>query len=308
MPEDNNQNKEYDFLFPPLLKTAFNTWFNLAQAHPDTTDNSQKTKTAVSNRFVEQWQKNSELMKSFSQTMSEPESVAAALNAINTLPEIIFKMAKSGWEAGIQSQQHIVAKIGKIGERAEAYKFGNLDQEAFRALTDIYEKELRQYSRIPQLGLTRFYQERFNELLDKKNLFETTAAEFISIICLPIEKSFKVFQEKLQSMAQDGAMPKDLKESYEIWIKILEGHYMSLFQSKEYTNALHNTLDKLEDFVLAKNDALRDILQFLPVPTTSEMDELYKEFYHLKKRVKELEKKAKSAKEDKYDSDAVRNK
>jgi polyhydroxyalkanoate synthesis regulator phasin len=69
---------------------------------------------------------------------------------------------------------------------------------------------------------------------------------------------------------------------------------MNLFQSKEYTDALHNTLDKMEDFVLAKNDALRDILQFLPIPTTKEMDELYMEFYQLKKRVKELENKIKS--------------
>lgn len=298
MPKNNNQNKEFDFLFPPFIKTAFNTWSNFAQVKPDISGNGEKYKFNANNRFVEQWQKNSELMKSYSKTMSEPESVASSIKAINTLPEIIFKMVRSGWEAGIQSQKHIIAKIGKIGERAEAYKFDNLDQEVFRALTDIYEKEIRQYFQIPQLGLTRFYQERFTELLDKQNLFETTAAEFISIICLPIEKSVKVFQEKLQSMAQEGVMPKDLKENYEIWIKILEGHYMSLFQSKEYTVALHNTLDKLEDFVLAKNDALQDILQFLPVPTTKEMDELYKEFYDLKKRVKELEKRAKSAKDD----------
>ena len=233
-------------------------------------------------------------MKTFSQTMSEPESAAAAVKAINTLPEIILKMAKSGWEAGFQTQQHILEKIGKIGRRAEAYNFDNLDQEVFRALTDIYEKELRQYLQIPQLGLTRFYQERFNSMLDKKNLFETTAAEFLSIICLPIEKSCKVFQEKLQSMAQEGKLPKDAKDNYAIWVKILEGHYMSLFKSKEYTDALHNTMDKMEDFILAKNQVLQDILQFLPIPTTKEMDDLYKEFHQLKKRVKELEKKVKS--------------
>lgn len=297
MSENNSQNKESDLPFSFWMKAALNSWSNLAQAQPGTTGNDQKSKAAVNNRFVEQWQKNSELMKSFSQTMSEPESFAAAVKAINTLPEIILKMTQSGWEAGIQSQKHVFEKIGKIGQRAEAYKFDNLDQEVFRALTDIYEKEFRQYFHIPQLGLTRFYQERFNKLLDKKNLFETTVAEFISIICLPIEKSVKVFQDKLQSMAQEGEIPKDIKENYEIWIKILEGHYMSLFQSKEYVAALHNTLDKLEDFVLAKNDALRDILQFLPVPTTHEMDELYKEFYDLKKRVKKLEKKAKSGQE-----------
>jgi polyhydroxyalkanoate synthase subunit PhaE len=295
MPQDNNQNKETDFLFPFWLKASTDVWSNLAQAIPDTENDGQKSKIGAGNRFVEQWQKNLKLMKSFSQTMSEPESAAAAINAINTLPEIISKMVKSGWEASFQTQQHILEKAGKIGKRVEAYNFDNLDQEVFKALTDIYEKELRQYFHIPQLGLSRFYQERFNELLDKQNLLETTLAEFFSIIYLPIEKSFKVLQEKLQNMAQEGMLPKEAKENYAMWIKILEGHYMSLFKSKEYTDALHNTIDKIEDFVLAKNNYMRDFLQFFPVPTNKEMDELYKEFHQLKKRVKELEKKVKSA-------------
>jgi polyhydroxyalkanoate synthase subunit PhaE len=295
MTQDNKPNKETDSLFPFWLKASFDIWSNLSQAMPKTEDDGQNSQTTARNRFEEQWHKNLKLMKSFSQTMSEPESAAAAIKAINTLPEIILKMAKSGWDASFQTQQHILEKAGKIGQRVEAYNFDNLDQEVFKALTDIYEKELRQYFHIPQLGLTRFYQERFNELLDKQNIFETTLAEFLSIIYLPIEKSFKVLQEKLQAMAQEGILPKEAKENYAIWVKILEGHYMSLFKSKEYTDALHNTLEKMEDFIVAKNETLRDILQFLPVPTNKEMDELYKELHHLKKRVKELEKKIKSA-------------
>jgi polyhydroxyalkanoate synthesis regulator phasin len=109
-----------------------------------------------------------------------------------------------------------------------------------------------------------------------------------------MEKSFKVLQEKLQSLAQEGLLPKEAKEQYAMWVKILEGHYMSLFKSKEYTDALHNTINKLEDFVLAKNETVRDFMQFLPVPTTKEMDDLYKEFHVLKKRVNQLEKKVKA--------------
>jgi polyhydroxyalkanoate synthesis regulator phasin len=204
-------------------------------------------------------------------------------------------MAKSGWEATFQIQQHLLEKAGKIGQRTEAYNFDNLDQEVFKASTEIYEKELQQYFHIPPLGLTRFYQERFNELLDKHNLFETTLAEFLSILYLPMEKSFKVLQEKLQTMAQEGILPKEAKENYAIWVKILEGHYMNLFKSKEYTDALHNTISKMEDYILARSEALYDILQFFPVPTNRDMDDLYKEFHLLKKRISELEKKVKSA-------------
>jgi len=127
-------------------------------------------------------------------------------------------------------------------------------------------------------------------MLDKHNLFETTLAEFLSILYLPMEKSFKVLQEKLQQMAEEGHLPSETKESYGMWLKILEGHYMNLFKSNEYTDALHRTLNKLEDFLIAKDDAMRDFLQLLPVVTHRDMDDLYKEFHLLKKRVKELEK------------------
>ncbi|HQP25872.1 MAG TPA: poly(R)-hydroxyalkanoic acid synthase subunit PhaE [Smithellaceae bacterium] len=275
----------------PWLKDATDMWLNLAQAVPSGTDSALKTQTAVQNRFTRQLETNLNLLKSFSRMMSEPESASAAANSFSALPEILLKMAGSGFDVAMQIQNHLMEKAGNIGKRTEAYNFDNLDQDVFKALTEIYEKELRQYLKIPPLGLTRFYQERFNELLDKHNLFETTLAEFLSILYLPMEKSFRVLQEKLQEMAEEGHLPSDTKESYGMWLKILEGHYMSLFKSKEYTDALHRTLNKLEDFLIAKNDTMRDFLQLMPVVTHRDMDDLYKEFHILKKRVRELEKK-----------------
>jgi len=251
----------------PWLKTAADMWLNMAKTMPPSSDTTLKTQTAVQNRFAEQLETNLNLLKSFSRMMSEPESASAAANSVSALPEILIKMARSGFDAAMQIQNHLMEKAGKIGKRTEAYNFDNLDQDVFKALTDVYEKELRQYLKIPPLGLTRFYQERFNELLDKHILFETTLAEFLSILYLPMEKSFKVLQEKLQEMAEQG-------------------------KSKEYTDALHRTLNKLEDFLIAKNDAMRDFLQLLPVVTHKDMDEMYKEFHLLKMRVKKLEKKA----------------
>jgi len=274
----------------PWMKTAADMWLNLAKAIPPNSDTAFKTQTAVQNRFAQQLETNLNLLKSFSRMMGEPESASAAANSVSALPEILMKMTKSGFDAAMQIQNHLMEKAGKIGKRTEAYNFDNLDQEVFKALSDVYEKELRQYLKIPPLGLTRFYTERFNEMLDKHNLFETTLAEFLSILYLPMEKSFKVLQEKLQQMAEEGHLPSEAKESYGMWLKILEGHYMSLFKSKEYTDALHRTLNKLEDFLIARNDAMNDLLQLLPVVTHKDMDDLHKEFYLLKKRVKELEK------------------
>jgi polyhydroxyalkanoate synthesis regulator phasin len=104
-------------------------------------------------------------------------------------------------------------------------------------------------------------------------------------------KSFSVIQEKLGQLSEAGELPEDSKQYYQMWIKILEGHYMTLFQSAEYIETLAKTMDALAEFSAAKNDLLQDLLNALPVSTQKDMDDLYHEIYLLKKRIKALEKK-----------------
>ena len=140
------------------------------------------------------------------------------------------------------------------------------------------------------MGLTRCYQERFAQAADKYNVFQATLAEFVSLLYLPVEKSFKVVQDQLAIMADEGKVPEKSKELYRMWVKVLEGHYMTLFKSPEYNQALSRILDSLGEFHVAKQQILQDAMKTLPVPTVQEMDELYKDIYLLKKRVRQLEK------------------
>jgi polyhydroxyalkanoate synthase subunit PhaE len=290
MTEENKQFQFSESSMFPFLQAVTDMWINMAKTMPTGSQTALKTQTALQNRFTQQLDTNLNLLKSFSQMMKQPESESAAANAISALPEILLKISKSGFDTAIRIQNHLLEKAGKIGKRTEAYNFENLDQETFKALNEIYEKEIQQYLNIPPLGLTRFYQERFNGMLNKHNIFETTLAEFLSILSLPMEKSFKVFQEKLQQMAEEGNIPTATKENYAMWLKILEGHYMNLFKSADYTEALHRVLKHFENFMIARNETMQDYLQMLPVVTTKDIDDLYKEFHILKKRVRELEK------------------
>jgi hypothetical protein len=82
--------------------------------------------------------------------------------------------------------------------------------------------------------------------------------------------------------------PEDFKEYYKRWLKILEGHYMTLFQSVEFIRTLTLTLHALEDFTTAKQELLSEAMAALGLPTRREMDDLYREIYLLKKSTKVL--------------------
>jgi polyhydroxyalkanoate synthase subunit PhaE len=286
---DEHQKEKIENLFPfaDWLKSGNDLWsffMKMAPAPPDA-----KPGQGAKGRNAESWENAMKMCQSLSSALSEPETAKAVFKGMGTLPDVFMKIAEATWDACFEMQKKNIERAGKIGQQVDAHQFESVDQEMFKTLKEIYAQELRQFFYTPQLGLARSYQERLNQFLDKLNLMQVVSAEFISILLIPFEKSFKGMQQQLDDMAKEGKLPKETKEYYNMFIKTLEGHYMTLFKSSEYKQALSELFNHLSEFIISKNEVLQDILQAMPVPTYREMDELYKDLYVLKKRVKYLE-------------------
>ena len=285
-----------EFIFTDWIKTSMAFWESMVSMWPtadtaeDTTlDSKQDGKPSRLQKSLESTQKT---WKAWSRIISEPETMETIFKGAGELPEILLKIAQTCTSSFVRFQQQWLEKAGKFQKSTQSYTFENLDEDAIKVWTQLYETELRKIFNIPQLGLTRFYQEKMIRSVDKFNIFQSSLTEFLRLLSLPMEKSFQIMQEKLTELADQGDLPEDSKTYYQMWIKILEGHYMTLFQSIEYTKILNKTLHSMSEFSEAKKELLQDtLLYMLPVPTQKEMDELYKEIYLLKKRIKELEKK-----------------
>jgi len=145
---------------------------------------------------------------------------------------------------------------------------------------------------MPQLGLTRFHQEKVNRALDKYTIFQSTFGEFLRLLYLPISHSLNALQDKMGEMVEKEELPGDTRIYYQMWIKTLEGHYMTLFQSPEYIQTLGKTLQSMSELTKARDDVLENMLSSLPIPKQKDLDDLYHELYILKKRIKMLEKKS----------------
>ena len=272
------------------LKAATDFWGPVMDMWSTASGKTDTTTKQEGSRAKKQLESALRSWKAMSSAMSEPEAGKSILEGIQTLPEIVLKMIQTGWDGYFKLQQQWYERLLRSGQSAEAYRFDNLDQDAVNVWREIYEKEFRPLLNIPQLGLTRVYQESANKALDQFNLFQAAIVEFLQILYLPMEKTTQVMQEKVAEMADDGQLPDDPKMYYQMWIKILEGHYMTLLKSPEYTNIMDRTLGAFENFVEAKNEILQNFLQILPVSTDKDMDELYQEIYLLKKRIREHEK------------------
>jgi hypothetical protein len=69
----------------------------------------------------------------------------------------------------------------------------------------------------------------------------------------------------------------DTKVYYNMWVKVLEGHFMTLFQTPEYVETLTRTVNALADFSAARDAAVEDMLSSLPVAKKTEVDDMARE-------------------------------
>lgn len=225
--------------------------------------------------------------------MAKPESISSLLKGSGAMPEMLLNLAQTSLGGFVKMQQNITDSLGRVGASAEAYKFQDIDENLFRIWTDIYEKEFKQFFQIPQLGLMRTYQEKNNQLADKYNFFQFTLSEFLNLLGLPFNRAMQVMQDKIGEMAENGTLPDDSNVYYNMWVKVLEGHYMTLYQTPEYVETMAKTINALADFSAAKNAVLEDMLSLFPVAKKSDMDDIARELYELKKRLRKLEKEQK---------------
>lgn len=273
------------------LKTAANFWENMARMTAGENDMfkffSQPQKGS-SYQAQQAWERGAQIVASYIAMLSEPENLDTLFKATDTVPEFIMKISRQVWEGYLETQKTWTESAVRIGKHEKAYNFDDIDHETFDTIRKIYEKEFQQYFYIPKIGLARCYQERASTAMDKYNIFQTALSEFIYMFYVPLEKSMVAMQEKVKEMVESGEIKENYKEYYSTWIKILEEHYMMLLQSPEYTEVMDRTIKALVTYRQSRDELTYDILQNLPIPTNREMDELYKEFYELKKKVREL--------------------
>ena len=219
-----------------------------------------------------------------------PENSESMIHCLQRMPEISSKLIEMGLDGTAHMLQQWGERIMALHlSDAEPGSAGDLNEAFLQHWTQWYEKEGHRLLNIPQLGLTRFYQENFNTAADKFTQFQTSLTAFSHLLYRPVESALHELQEKLGQMAQKKSLPEDSKFYYEKWIKTLEGQYMKMFQSAEYIQALSNTIESMNEYVSSRRSVLEGALKTMPIPTHTDMDELNKEIYQLKRRVRGLE-------------------
>ena len=273
-------------IFSDMMNPMMSNWGDMFKS------GMQQQAPEFKGRMGESFQATAKMAQAMMGAMTGPEVLESFQKATSVTPDLALGFTQSCLNGFANFQGQMQEWIQKRSDAKDAMDAQALDKEFLRQWTEAYEDEFSQYFKIPQIGLGRFYQERAMHAADKLNVFQSALSEFLHVLYLPMEKSFKSLQEKMTEMAQaDEPMDEKSKTYYNLWIKLLEGHYMELFKQREFIDTLEKTLGALEEYSSAKQAVVNDVLKMHAIPTHNDLDELYKEIYLLKKRMREYEKK-----------------
>ncbi len=289
MTQENSGPPASEPLLAAWIKWTMDFWDTMAQMGPGLAGRGRSGAPAPEEADVsgDPWLASLHLWQAFFSLLTEPGTVATVFQGIRAPSKIILRMAQAGWGGYFYLHRQWLEGWQEDGSHYGENGYENLDQDIFKACNEIFEYDFHRLLNLPHLGLTGLPPERVNRATEKFNQFQAAMAEFIYLLYLPVKKSLRAMRGVGGAGRQENP-PEDFKDYYKGWLKIMEGHYMTLFQSTEYIRTLTHTLLALEEFTTAKQELLSVTMAALGLPTRREMDELYREIYRLKKNMKML--------------------
>ncbi len=230
--------------------------------------------------FYDSWLKSyNELLKSFfSISLFEPPGWTASAAELPQMYADAFSKFFGPWAEAMQGLPQKTAEALQKGPEGYA--------DVYRWWLQTYEQTWGKLLRMPPLGLTRETSEKIQRGTEALISHYVAITNYSSALYKVGTEAMQKVSKTLALMYNDGHAPKTFKEFYTIWWTINEETVNELFRSPESSRLLGQVVDAAMRVRKRYDDIMEEYLKALPVPTRSEMNDLYRSLYLLKKEVR----------------------
>jgi hypothetical protein len=158
--------------------------------------------------------------------------------------------------------------------------------DIYRSWLPAYEQTLGKFLKTPPMGMTRQSIERLQGLTETLIEHTNVMADFSAALYRVGSASMQKVATNLGEMYTQGKPPKTYREFYTLWLTTNEDDLYQLFRTPEFVRLLGHVTDVTMRLQQRYNGVMEDFLKVLPIPTRSEMNDLYKTIYLMNKEVK----------------------
>ena len=140
----------------------------------------------------------------------------------------------------------------------------------------------------PYFGITREHQHKLSAALDAHNHFMMALSDFMVKFSIPCNETIKEYSATLAEA--DNETVDDLKTHYNRLVALLERRYDQYLKSSQGVENVAIVVDRYLDWQAALKQVKHVWARALSLPTTDEMDDVYRSIYQLKKQLRSHEK------------------
>jgi class III poly(R)-hydroxyalkanoic acid synthase PhaE subunit len=170
-----------------------------------------------------------------------------------------------------------------LGDTSALIEFNNL-------YSRFYEEAFGSWLQAPLLGLPR---EINRKLIDGFEAWRTLyqASVNYQIVLADIQvKSFEALMKKLVTLVEEGKPVKDWRQFQDVWSVVADDVFEAAFCQSENLKVRGQFINSLNNYRLKQQELMELYLKSMNLPLRSEVDEIHKTIYELRKEVKNLKK------------------
>lgn len=154
---------------------------------------------------------------------------------------------------------------------------------------ELYQESVGKYLAAPQFGIQREALQQFNTSVAAYHRFIGAGGDFLVMFSKPLKKSMDIIQQTLQDEARMDADFNSARDVYGFAVKILEKEYDNWLKSPEGVQSVAGMVEKYVDYKKSLNPVRDNWFKSLAIPTKTEMEDVYKSIYELKKKSRQQE-------------------
>ncbi|MEX0269655.1 class III poly(R)-hydroxyalkanoic acid synthase subunit PhaE [Leptolyngbyaceae cyanobacterium UHCC 1019] len=154
----------------------------------------------------------------------------------------------------------------------------------------IYEKTLGQLTQMPLLGPSREFNHTLMQAFDAWAKLYPTNTDYQLVMAEIHMQSLAELIRELNSLAAKGEKVEDWQQFQQLWSRIADRVFEQAFCLEDNLKVRGRLLNATNYYKLRQQELMELWMKSLNLPTRSEVDEVHKNIYELRKEVKTLKK------------------
>jgi polyhydroxyalkanoate synthesis regulator phasin len=160
---------------------------------------------------------------------------------------------------------------------------------------------IRRMTEGPRLADVGGLERQMVELMDLYVAVQAATRAYETVVASAWTKASQRFAEDISQREQTGKGLRPGKKALEVWMDIANQTLVETHRSAEFLTAQRDLLRRGMDFLLAERQLFEQLVEPAGLPTRTEIDEVHRSVWELKRRIRELERR------DKPRSDGAQN-